>query len=112
MRRVFPPRVPALELYAGDSFQETVRFRDQGAPVDLSAWTDWKAEWRSGDRIEVFGVDTTQLASGFVTLMLEPSQTRGMEPAGTWDLQAVRGSEVRTWCAGSTTWRIDVTGRP
>ena len=109
---MFPPRVPTFEVYAGDDFSETIRFQEQGASVDLSEWSDWQAEWRGGELQESFTVDATQARSGLIALSLTPDQTRVMQPAGTWDLQATRPGEVKTWAAGSTLWRIDVTGRP
>ena len=109
---MFPPRVPTFELYAGDDFSQTLRFTENGSPKNLSAWTDWKAQWRAGDVIQNFDVDDSQAGDGLIALSLDGAQTREMEPAGVWDVQANLDGIVKTWAAGSTIWRIDVTGRP
>ena len=117
-----PASIPAEEIYAGDTWSRSfeIRRRDAtdpavSAPVDLVAdgWGGWIAQWRSRadsseEPIEL-GVDASQAADGVMTLSATAAQTRAMRQSGVWDLQASRGSEVRTWLAGSFTWGWDVT---
>ena len=108
---MFPPNMPAMELYAGDDFTETLRFREAGEPVDLTGWSGWEAEWRARGKHETFTVDASREDEGLITLTLTAAQTRVMRGHGSWDLQAMKGGLTRTWVSGVTVWREDVTGR-
>lgn len=109
---MFPPSIPVLELYAGDDFTVTLRFREAGEPADLTGWSGWAAEWRDSRGQESFSVDSSRALEGLITLTLTAAQTRAMSRHGEWDLEAVKDGLTRTWVAGTTTWRDDVTGRP
>lgn len=107
---MFPTKLASpLRLYAGDDFTVTLRFAEAGAPVDLSVWTDWAADWQgTGERVS-FTVDTDRATEGLITLSLSGAQTRVMIGHGVWDLQAKNGDITRTWARGTTEFTEDVT---
>ena len=111
-----PTTVPVVEIYAGDTFAwPTYTFKnEQGAVIDLVAdgWTNWSAQWRAKANAPEFiqlTVDTTGAATGKISLLAEPEQTRAMNGPGVWDIQAEDGEVVKTWLRGPTKWVGDVT---
>lgn len=106
---MFPVEVPKLAVYAGDTLNQSYRVRQDGEPVDLSAWSEWAAVWVGDDHRETLTVDSSSAAQGILTVTATPAQTRRMTGRGKWDLQGRDGEVTRTWLRGQTTWQNDVT---
>jgi hypothetical protein len=107
-----PTVVPNVAIYHGDTCVfPTYTFKTDGTPNDLSAWT-FTAQWRmtrtSTDALDMT-VDSSAAATGSITVSLSAAQTANIWSAGVWDLSGVRGSEVRTFVTGATTYQSDVT---
>lgn len=111
----FPVKVPALEIYRGDSFSQTYVLKDSvtGVVRDLvdEGWDSWIAQWRpfigSPESVS-FTVDTAEADLGQVTVSLTATQTAGLA-TGVWDLQASQGDIVRTWLVGTVAFVEDIT---
>lgn len=114
---MIPAEVPPVPVYAGDTCVfPTYTFKtDGGEPLDLVAegWTDWTSMWRhkttATDEPITLSIDISQASSGVLSITASAAQTRLMDGAGVWDLQAERPNEVRTFLRGSTTYLLDVT---
>lgn len=107
----FPVRVDAVPVYAGDATTfPSYAFTAGGDPLDLSAWSDWRAVWSAtrGTARATLALDTTRLREGRILLSCTSAQSRAMNGPGRWDVSAVRDGETRTFLVGSTTWREDV----
>lgn len=106
-------KVAAVSIYAGDDIVfPTYTFLSGEDPLDLSTWTDWAAQWRptlTSDTVLDLDVDTSELATGIVTVSVDAETTRTMGQSGVWDLQATLSGDVRTWLRGRTIWMNDVT---
>ena len=110
---IFPPTVPILEVYAGDTFEQSFVFQTDGVPRDLTAegWGSWLAQIRpTVESVDVvsFTVDSSQAAVGRIVLKLTAGQTTSLTGA-VYDLQATKGSTIRTFLRGSLTIVKDVT---
>lgn len=107
-----PTLVPPVAIYEGDTCVfPSYQFLTGSTPVNMSAWT-WTCQWRRarGDAFAVnLTVDASSATTGFIYISASPVQTAAMYSAGVWDLQGVRGSEVKTWLMGTTTFSTDVT---
>jgi hypothetical protein len=110
------PATLNLALYAGDSVTVSFTFTDaSGNPLDMSG--TWSAQVRSAPGaadppLAVFGVDTTQAASGVIVISLDDEATAALPIATTlaWDLEQQTGTDtVRTTHRGSVTVTEDVT---
>lgn len=112
---MYPTEVPIVNIYAGDDVQFPVFRLMEGtppAPVDLSAYTNWAAEWRSDPNSEtklLLVVDTAELAAGKITITADHTVTNAMNGSGWWDVQAELGGNIRTFLLGRTSWTKDVT---
>ena len=108
----FPPLVPPVAVYSGDDcvFPE-YQFNSGATFMNLSAWSftaQWRSERGSGALIEL-SVDDSDSATGKILLSATPLQTAAMAGSGHWDLQGIKGSEVRTFIQGETVFSLDVS---
>ena len=112
----FPITVPDITMYAGDTFISPSYTMETGsplAPINLvtDGWTNWTAQWRANvtdTNYFAFTVDTSSASSGVIRFTATSTQTRSLWN-GVWDLQATKGSEVRTWIRGKLIYVEDVT---
>ena len=109
----FPTNVGTLSVYAGDTFSQTFTFKEDDEAINLvtAGWTSWTAQYRRNPDSTTavsFAVDTTDAATGEITISLTATQTGTLE-AGVFDLQATQGSVVRTWVRGGLNVTRDVT---
>lgn len=109
---VAPTIIRSVDIYSGDScFFPSLTFKTNNVPVDLSSWT-FTAQWRSSREdatAMALNVDASGSATGVIVVSATPEQTAAMGGRGVWDLQGIRGSEVRTFVTGATTYSRDVT---
>lgn len=109
----FPVVVPDWDVYGGDTFSQTYQITDSttGLPVNLSAWGSWLATWRPYQGSEVISLfmSTSNLATGFFTVIASSSQTRLMDGPGLWDVQATNSGVIRTWVRGKSLFTAEVT---
>lgn len=109
-----PAQVPAVAIYAGDyvEFPGYVITDSEAVPLDLSAYTNWRAMWRrtaqSATSVELT-VDSSQVAVGRIGIVADSTATRAMGASGVWDVQADDPDGVQTFVYGTTRWREDVT---
>ena len=104
-----PPRIPErLNLYAGDDTSVPLDFStDDGTPLDLTEWDDWRATWHTGEHHIPL---TITVSATTVTVTFTAAQTR--QAAGTYgalDIQAVRAGLTRTFVRADTGVTVDVT---
>lgn len=111
----FPVTVPNIKVYQGDTFTASYIFNDATTNLPLNlvteGWTSWSAQWRpSSPSTEsvTFVVDATYASTGRIIVTAPPTSTRLVKD-GVWDLQATRGSEVKTWIRGRVEGIGDVT---
>lgn len=109
----FPTTVPILEIYAGDTFEQSFVFQTDGVArnLTLEGWGDWEAQIRPTIESETevaFTVDSSQAAAGRIVLKLDSETTRALTGA-VYDLQATDGDVVKTFLRGSITIVQDVT---
>ena len=109
-----PATLPTVSLYAGTPYKRTLTFLRNGVPRDLVAegWTDWRIQWRRTRTSEEFieaTVDASNAANGVIVFKFSGAQTRAMNVAGVWDMQAHQDGESYTWWTGTTAWLNDVT---
>jgi len=109
----FPTNVGTLDVYAGDTFSQTFTFKEDDVAIDLpdEGWGSWTAQYRRNPDSTTaisFAVDTTDAATGQITISLTATQTGTLEP-GVFDLQATQGFVVRTWVRGGLNVTKDVT---
>lgn len=109
----FPTKVPAVQIYAGDTYIQDYVFKDStGAPINLDGWSNWKAEYRTsaGSPNSVdFDVDITGIALGEITVTMPADVTATLRHNGVWDLQATQGTTVKTFLASDVIVECDVT---
>ena len=106
------PSLLDFSLYAGDSFAVSFVFTDAetGEPHPLTG--TWEAQIRDrGEVVSEFSVDTTDAATGRLSLSLTGEQTALLALLGTpsWDLQQDFSGGPRTWYRGSVNLTGDVT---
>lgn len=111
---MYPAEVPIVPIYAGDHTRfPSYVITEAAVPLDLTSYTDWKAQWRSDPLSEValeLTVDTTDLANGRFTVIADSADTDAMGSSGWFDVQATNAfGAVRTFVFGRTSWRKDVT---
>lgn len=108
----YPVTVPNWDVYGGDTFSQTYQITDSvsGAPINLSAWNTWLATWKPtlGNPITLT-VSTSNLSTGFFTVIASSAQTRTMDGPGIWDVQAVNSGVTRTWLTGKTNFTHEVS---
>jgi hypothetical protein len=111
-----PVTVDTVEVYAGDTITwPTYTLKtSNGVARDLVAegWTDWAVQWRATPESPsevTLDFDGSRLAEGILLVSASPLNTRNMQSAGVWDIQAERNGEVRTFLRGKTKWVQDVT---
>lgn len=111
MANVWPLRVPDVQLYAGDTWEQIYRFETAGEPADLSSWTGWACQARksTGSGVEDVALDLSGLAEGVIVLALTAEQTRRMRDTWVFDVQAERDGRVRTFLRGRSSWLLDIT---
>lgn len=100
-------------IYRGDTFRQTFTFQTDGTPIDLVAagWTSWASQWRAFEDAPTavtFTVDTSLASTGKITISADPATTK-LIASGTYDVQATRPGETRTWVRGDITYWKDVT---
>ena len=111
---MYPTEVPPISVYAGDftDFNSYTMKDSEGVPEDLSAYTDWRAQWRqtatAANALDL-DVDTSQVAIGKFVVSAPDDITEQMDRDGVWDVQAVLNQKTRTFVYGKTTFRQDVT---
>ena len=108
----YPIVIAPVEMYAGDDLViAAFTLKENTVPVDFSTWTllcQWRKRASDTDAIALT-VDTTDAATGRLVVSVSAAQTRLMGQSGVWDLQGTKGSIVRTFVRGSTTYIGDVT---
>ena len=112
------PGSAPLTLYRGDTRVWTVAFTtDDGDNLDLSGRT-WVAQVRGdqdrGTLLATITVDTTDAATGGLTLTLPSSESLGLtttdgRAVAYWDLQSDDSGVVTTWLAGKVKILGDVS---
>ena len=99
------PAVVDLTAYRGDTWSQTFRFLEAGAPVDLTNATvaSW-AKTFDGSHVELI---VEKGDPGEVTIEL-PAE--GLD-CGAWayDVEVTDGEDVTTWVKGTLTVEGDVT---
>lgn len=111
------PATVNLPIYRGDDFSEPIPFtvKATGAPVDLSGYTSWLAQARTGpDAADVaftFDVDDTDAATGILVLSLGATVTATLDPKVSllYDVQGTGTAGVKTWLRGRVTVEPDVS---
>ena len=109
-----------VSVYAGDPMAFSFRVNIQPDPEvdayeaeDLSAYTDWAAEWRpivSSDTEIELEVDTDDAETGLIVVRATGLQVREMGANGVFDVQAIgTDGEPRTFIRAKTSWKLDVT---
>ena len=106
-----------IAVYAGDTvvFPQIhfLQADHAGYDFDDQGWSNWRAYWEgpvSGTKSKIpLEVDDSGSAEGRFIVTADAATTRAMRGNGTWDLQAERGDEVRTWLRGKTIYTKDVT---
>lgn len=110
---VFPAIVPVLKVYKGDTFSASFTIKSDSSPLNFVSlgWGSWTAQWReqpSSDNPVAFTVDSTLASTGVIKITMTATNTATIKD-GYWDLQAVKGSEVKTWLRGEVLVQQDVT---
>ena len=111
----FPIAIPDIQIYSGDTFEQSYTFKDTaGEVIDLVAagYTEWKAQYRpSRDAIEYvdFAVVHTDADEGVVVIKLTHEQTSTISKPGVWDLKAKNGTKWRTFVASNVDVEKSVT---
>jgi len=108
-----PPTVPILEVYAGDTFEQSFVFQTDGVPRNLvtEGWGSWIAQIRPtvhSVNVVAFTVDASQASVGRIVLKLTAGVTATLTGA-VYDLQATKGATIQTFLRGSITIVKDVT---
>lgn len=109
----FPASVPVLKIYKGDTFNASFVLKSNDEPIDFVAqgWTTWTAQWRETKTATAsvpFIVDASQSNIGRIKITMTAMNTRSVKK-GYWDIQAIRGEEVKTWLRGDVLTDGDVT---
>lgn len=110
---MYPPIVPIIKVYKGDTFEQSFVFKTDGVARDLTAegWGSWSSQIRvtpDAATYVAFTVDSSDAANGRITLRLTATQTNTLTP-GEFDLQATRSAEVQTFMRGSLLVEGDIT---
>lgn len=109
----FPALAPVLKVYKGDTFSASFIINSDGSPMNLVSlgWGSWTAQWRetpsSGAAVS-FTIDSTLASTGRITITMSATNTATLKN-GYWDLQAVKGNEVKTWLRGEVLVQQDIT---
>jgi hypothetical protein len=113
---VTPAIVPAWQIYAGDTFEQTYTFKTSaGVVINLvtQGYTSWKSQWRpSRDSASYLDltVDATSANVGQIVITADADVTRAIDCPGVFDLQATDSNGVvRTFITGPVEWVEDVT---
>jgi len=111
----FPATSPVVQIYAGDTYTQTYLFKDSaGDPIDLvdEGWEDWKAQYRTSRPAITaydFTVNDTDADQGILVVSMSKEDTAKLVYEGVWDLQAVRGAELKTFITSVVEVEKDVT---
>ncbi len=120
------PRVPIVarrfQVIGGLPWAQTFRFTvpilDEAGkmigkePEDVSAYSGWASDWRAtpGAAVDVeLAIDTSQAASGLVTISATDEQTLSMGGNGYFDVLAFLAAVPRGFVRGQTAWERVVT---
>jgi hypothetical protein len=108
-----PITIPIIEIYAGDTFEQSFVFQTDGVARDLvtEGWASWLAQIRvapDSATSTAFTIDSTQANVGRITLKLTASATSTLSGA-VFDLQATKGATVQTFLRGSIVIVKDVS---
>lgn len=106
------PAVPPLiekpwRMYEGDDTEMTVVVTDDGDPVDLTVYGQWRANWKSAPpfdiRMELIA-DSSLADTGIVKVRASAVMTASMHNFGWFDLEATHivSGAVRTFVRGKT----------
>ena len=112
---IYPINVPAIKIYQGDTFSQSYVFKDKETKAvrDLVAdgWGSWLAQWRpfAGSKDFVnFTIDSESADEGRIGISLTGDQTTQLR-GGVWDLQALQGTDRRTWISGTVEFVKEVS---
>ena len=99
-----PITIPIIEIYAGDTFEQSFVFQTDGVARDLvtEGWGSWLAQIRAAPdsaTSTAFTVDSSQANVGRITLKLTATATSTLAGA-VFDLQATKGATVQTFLRG------------
>lgn len=99
-------------IVRGDDWTQSFNAKDDaGNPLDLSSWSDWSAQWRTGpDDDPAYTLDVVSGGvTGVLTVSAPPSITRSIGNDGGWfDIQAATPT-LRTFIIVRTHNIKDVT---
>jgi hypothetical protein len=83
-----------VEIYAGDEWKQDITFTRNNAPIDLSYYETWAAQWRvtesSPNKVDLT-VDSSNAKTGVIRLKATGDQTRSMLGPGVIDVQVTPG---------------------
>ena len=106
------PGVRDLVFVAGDDWSHQITITDGTDPINLTGRT-WLAQLRrrsnSATADAAFTVDTTDAATGVLTLTIARAVTAGLSGPYVWDLQQTAADVVTTILAGHVTVRADTS---
>ena len=100
-----------IKMTRGDTAASPILIKEGGVPADLTGRT-YSCQIRrsvntsSGVEVEV---DTSQAASGIITLRLSEEITAEMNGDYMWDLEQTTNGVVRTILAGTWSFEEDIT---
>jgi hypothetical protein len=110
-----PSTVPVVNVYGGDTFDQTYLFKAGTPPVAINfvteGWSNWLCECKPHDDTDAvfpITVDVSQASTGRITLTGTAAQTADFR-SGTFDLQASKGATVKTWIRGTIEWTEDIS---
>lgn len=104
-------------IYRDDDYTIVIPFVDaSNTPFPVDGYT-FRAEIRKhrnrgatvADPVAVFTIDTTDAATGTITLSLDKTVTRTLPAEAVWDLQATIDGDDDTWLDGTVEVLGDVT---
>jgi hypothetical protein len=101
------PATVNLDVYRGDTWSQTFRLQQDGAPLDLTAAT--VACWiiDANNTVIHLAATITSPTNGEITI------APGADPVPAaqynYDLEITQGTEIRTWVKGQLTVRQDIT---
>lgn len=109
----YPAIIPVLKVYKGDTFSASFTIKSDSSALNFVSlgWGSWIAQWREtpGSKTAVsFTVDSTLASTGTIKITMSAANTATLKN-GYWDLQAVKGNEVKTWLRGEVLVQQDVT---
>ncbi len=105
--------VVPLVILTGDTRQVTLRFVEDGDPVNLVGRT-FLSQIRTAagdpDPLATFTIDATDAATGVIRLSLSAAVTGGLQPGNAvWDVQETYSGVVTTLAGGPVTIQRDVS---